>query len=319
MIMLTSAGHGSDGARRRELGLAACLTKPVKQSELLSTIITTLSKSSQAATRLARAAQPASTERNRNVQILLVEDNLVNQRLAVRLLEKQGHQVIVANNGREAIAALEQERFDLVLMDIQMPEMSGLEATAVIRAREQETGAHIPIVAMTAHAMQGDRERCLAAGMDGYISKPIQTAELFKLIAELVPEPAAAPAAVPAVASAPPEEVFDTEVALARVEGDRQLLAELAELFAGEGPDLLANIKQAIARGAGDDLARAAHTLKGTVSNFGAQVAMSLAMRLEELGRAESLHGAELTYASLEAEIGRLSAALNAFARNGAH
>jgi len=186
IIMLTSAGQTSDGVRCRELGVAACLTKPVRQSELLNAIILTLNKALTVATRPARTVHPAA-ERNKGLRILLAEDNAVNQRLAIRLLEKQGHTVVVANNGREAVSAFERERFNLILMDVQMPEMSGFEATAAIREREQATGAHLPIIAMTAHAMTGDRERCLEAGMDSYISKPIQANELFKLIAELAP------------------------------------------------------------------------------------------------------------------------------------
>lgn len=121
------------------------------------------------------------------MQILLAEDNLVNQRLAIRLLEKQGHKVVAANNGREAVEAYSARPFDLVLMDIQMPEMDGLEATARIRERELATGTRIPIVAVTANVMQGDRERCFAVGMDGYVPKPIRTDELFRTIAEVAP------------------------------------------------------------------------------------------------------------------------------------
>jgi CheY-like chemotaxis protein len=185
IIMLTSAGQSGDDERRRQLGIAACLTKPVKQSELLRTISTALGQPLPAATRPARAAQQSPIEQNRSLHVLLAEDNVINQRLFVRLLEKQGHTTTVANNGREALAALEQEDFDIVLMDVQMPEMDGFEATARIRQQEQQTGAHIPIIAMTAHAMEGDRERCLEAGMDGYVSKPIQRDKLFKTMADL--------------------------------------------------------------------------------------------------------------------------------------
>ena len=301
IIMLTSAGYTSDCERRRNIGLAACLTKPVKQSELLSTIITTLNDSSQATTRRARAVQATTTEGSNAMRILLTEDNLVNQRLAVRLLEKHGHAVSVAQNGHEAVAALARERFDLVLMDVQMPEMDGIEATTLIRAQELASGAHIPIVAMTAHAMQGDRERCLAAGMDAYLSKPIQAAELFAIIAELVP------------AATPPgsEKVFDQSVLLAQVEGDQELLAELVELFTEDCPRLLSEIKQAVVRGEGDGLARAAHTLKGAASNFGAQGVVTLAQRLEEMGYAGELAGATATCAALGTEVERLNTALS--------
>ena len=246
------------------------------------------------------------------MHILLTEDNLVNQRLAVRLLEKHGYTVKVANNGREAVTALEREHFDLTLMDIQMPEMDGFEATAAIRERERRTGKHLPIIAMTAHAMQGDRERCLAAGMDAYISKPIQTTELFKLIAELAPAPAKG--AAPPAPSALQSEAFDQAVALARVEGDWELLAELIELFADDCPRLLAEIEQAIAQGEGTALTRAAHALKGAASNFGAEIVVGLALRLEELGQAGQLAEANTLCPKLETEVARLNAALSGLA-----
>ena len=187
IIMLTSAGQDLDSKCRRELDLAACLNKPVRQSDLLNAIMTALNQSA-ATTQPAPHPSPAMpAEADRRLRILLAEDNLINQKLAIRLLEKEGYSITAANNGREAIAALGREPFDLVLMDIQMPEMDGLETTALIRRQEETTGEHLLIIAMTAHAMKGDRERCLEAGMDGYVSKPIQPAELFKVIAELTP------------------------------------------------------------------------------------------------------------------------------------
>src|SRR5262249_47606265 len=153
-------------------------------SELFDAIMTTLGVA-------ARRAEPAATAAvladRPGRQILLAEDNAVNQRLVVRLLEKAGQQVRVAGTGREAVALLEQQPFDLILMDVQMPDLDGLEATAVIRRKEEATGGHIPIVAMTAHAMKGDRERCLAAGMDGYIAKPVQAHELYEILGQLLP------------------------------------------------------------------------------------------------------------------------------------
>jgi PAS domain S-box-containing protein len=187
LLMLTSAGHTSECERRRQMGLAACLTKPVKQSELLNTIVTVLSETSRSIAPPVRAAQSAPTKNGSSLRILLSEDNLVNQRLAIRLLEKHGHRVTVVNNGREAAELATQTAFDLVLMDVQMPELDGFEATALIRECERASGAHVPIVAMTAQATEADHERCLAAGMDGYLAKPLQTAELFALIAELKP------------------------------------------------------------------------------------------------------------------------------------
>ena len=192
ILMLTSAGHLKDAETLRDLGIAASLIKPVKQSELLAAIVKALGSQIRPASRPVPSVEIDAPVRAANrLRILLAEDNVVNQRVAIRLLEKQGHSIVLASNGREAVAAVEREAFDVVLMDVQMPDMSGLEATALIRRRELTTGDHLPIIAMTAHAMKGDREACLDAGMDSYISKPIQSAELYKVLAEFAPQPAA--------------------------------------------------------------------------------------------------------------------------------
>jgi CheY-like chemotaxis protein/anti-sigma regulatory factor (Ser/Thr protein kinase) len=182
IIMLTSAGQRGDAARCRELGVAAFLSKPIGQAELFDCIVRVLGTSSSGAESTALLTPHTLREGKRKLHVLLAEDNAVNQRLAMRLLEKHGHRVTLTTNGREALAALEQENFDVVLMDVQMPEMDGFEATSAIRVREQRTGRHLPIIAMTAHAMRGDQERCLAAGMDGYIPKPIRVQELIALL-----------------------------------------------------------------------------------------------------------------------------------------
>jgi PAS domain S-box-containing protein len=185
IMMLTSGGQRGDAARCRELGVAAYLVKPIRQGDLLNAILEALGTVPiKKAPLISLHTLPTS---QRRLRILLAEDNSVNQRLAVRLLEKRGHSVAVANNGREALAALEKEPFQLILMDVQMPEMDGMEVTARIRALEKGTGKHIPILAMTAHAMQGDRERCLAGGMDGYFSKPIRILALHEMIEQVVP------------------------------------------------------------------------------------------------------------------------------------
>jgi PAS domain S-box-containing protein len=176
LVMLTSAGQPEDINRCRELGIGAYMLKPLKQSDLLSTLLAVLAGLPGPAS-TSQSARPAS----RTLRVLLAEDNPVNQKLGIRLLEKQGHAVVVVNNGKEAVAALERDRFDVVLMDVQMPEMDGLEATTLIR-RQESPGQRVPILAMTAHAMKGDRECCLEAGMDGYIAKPIQPRELYEAI-----------------------------------------------------------------------------------------------------------------------------------------
>jgi CheY-like chemotaxis protein len=184
ILMLSSTGQMGDAARCKQLGIDGQLHKPVRQANLLSSILSVIDAGEQQET----MAQPAASQSRSNAprRILVAEDNLVNQRLAVRLLERHGHSVAIAGNGREALDALARERFDLVLMDMQMPVMDGLEATAAIRRGELVTGGHTPIVAMTANAMQGDRERCLGAGMDGYLSKPVQEKDVLEAIAAAI-------------------------------------------------------------------------------------------------------------------------------------
>jgi two-component system, sensor histidine kinase and response regulator len=188
IMMLTSTGHRGDAARCQKLGVAAYLLKPIRQSELREAIARVLGARQQegAIPLITRFSLHDAREQEASLRVLLAEDNLVNQRLAVRLLEKRGHRVAVAATGKEALAALEKASFDLVLMDVQMPEMDGLEATVAIRQKERASGAHQPIIALTAHAMKGDREKCLAAGMDGYLTKPIRPRELDQLLESYV-------------------------------------------------------------------------------------------------------------------------------------
>jgi CheY-like chemotaxis protein len=180
IMMLTSAGHRGDAARCKELGVAAYLLKPIRQSELRDAITRALGAREQqgAIPMITRFSLHDEPDPSACLRVLLAEDNAVNQRLGVRLLERRGHSVTVAANGRAALKALEEEEFDLVLMDVQMPEMDGLEATAAIRNKEKLSGNHQAVIALTAHSMKGDQERCLAAGMDGYLSKPIRPDEL---------------------------------------------------------------------------------------------------------------------------------------------
>ena len=223
----------------------------------------------------------------------------------MRILSKRGHSVAVAANGKMALEMLEAQAFDLILMDVQMPEMDGFEATAAIRKNEAAAGTRIPIIAMTAHAMKGDRERCLEAGMDGYISKPVKAEELVKLVE-------AFGAGAPGHGAASTEtnqETFDHKLALARV-GDESLLADLAQLFLEESPKMLAAIHDAVIENAPEQLERAAHSLKGSVATFAAQDAFEAALKLERLGRAGDLAEAVKGYAVLEAEIERLRSVL---------
>ena len=176
--MMNSTERPRYAAQAEQLGATACLLKPIKESELRDAVQLAL-KTAPPAGDGARAASAVEARKLRSLHILLAEDSLVNQKLAVGLLQKHGHSVEVASNGREAIAMFDAHRFDLILMDVQMPEMDGFEATAIIRAREKGSGTRIPIVAMTAHAVLGDRERCLQAGMDEYVAKPVRAKQLF--------------------------------------------------------------------------------------------------------------------------------------------
>jgi CheY-like chemotaxis protein/HPt (histidine-containing phosphotransfer) domain-containing protein len=218
---------------------------------------------------------------------------------------------VVARNGQEALAILARETFGLIFMDVQMSDMDGFTTTQAIRQHEHGTGRHQPIVAITAHAMPGDRERCLAAGMDAYLSKPLQAQQLFEAIASLTPSPADTCAAVGTIK--PGAAVFDQQAALARVKGNREIFQEIIDLFCAEMPEVLATLRQAMARGDSQAVARVTHALKGTVGSFGAHAALEAVLRLEALGQSGDIALAEPAYSALEREIGHLGRALSAF------
>jgi CheY-like chemotaxis protein len=216
IMMLSSGGEPGEVARGRQLGVAAYLTKPAQEADLLDCLLASMGMRSPRSHEPSSIPAPVRSSGPRRLRILLAEDNPVNQKLAVRLLEKRGHVVVAAGNGRQALAAFAQEHFDVVLMDVQMPEMDGFEATAAIRDEEKTTGAHVPIIAMTAHAMKGDEERCLRAGMDGYVSKPIDAQSLFRAIESLIPtgsEPAGVAENVECTTPAEGEKAADASVA----------------------------------------------------------------------------------------------------------
>jgi CheY-like chemotaxis protein/HPt (histidine-containing phosphotransfer) domain-containing protein len=301
-MMLSSAGQPGDGARCRQLGIETYLTKPIKQSDLLDAILNALNLAFHHDDHHEPPIQPPHAA-SRALRILLAEDNAVNQMLAVRLLEKRGHTVIVASDGKQAVAAAENDRFDVILMDVQMPQLNGFEATAAIRVKEATSGRHIPIIAMTAHAMKGDREKCLAAGMDGYVCKPVQAAELYQAIASVFPGD-------PSEGESRP--VWNRAKALAHVGGDGELLRELAGLFLVECPRRFAEVREAVAQADAAKLRLAAHTLKGTVGSFAATAAGEAAERLEAMGQRGDLTGAAEAVATLETELARLRPALAA-------
>jgi two-component system sensor histidine kinase/response regulator len=242
----------------------------------------------------------------------VAEDNPVNQELVLHLLERRGHSAIVAENGKQAIAALEKHKFDLVVMDIQMPEMGGIEATEEIRRKEKSDGGHIPIFAMTAHAMPGDRERCLEAGMDGYIPKPIDP----KLFTQIIETGALPSSATTVGGDAKPADQMKAQGAiaaeklLARFDGNRKLLGSLIGTFQHDCPKMMAKIRGALSARDPRALAEAAHALKGSVGNFGSSSAFETAREIEKTGREGKLDGAWELYATLEDDLARLLPAL---------
>jgi CheY-like chemotaxis protein/HPt (histidine-containing phosphotransfer) domain-containing protein len=315
VMMLTSGGQAGDAGRCRELGLAGYLTKPVRQQDLWKAIMAALGAPAEAEPTVS-APRPATSRR---LHILLAEDNLFNQKLAVRLLQKQGHEVVVAGSGREALEAVGRQPFDLVLMDVQMPEMDGLEATRRIRDREAREhrlgpgGAHLPVIAMTAYAMKGDRERCLDAGMVGYVAKPIRPLELLEAVAAVTGGGAGSPAATGAEPAAGPS--IDWATALHHVGGDRELLCELVAIFLEQCPQWLHDLRAAVHAQEAPKLKATAHALKGTLGSLAAQSAYDLALRLENLGRQGRTEGAPELLAVLEDELTSLRPKLIAFVR----
>ena len=297
IMMLTSGDRPEDVRRCRQLGIACYLMKPVKQSELFDGIVSSLG--SRVIHEAAVEEVPAAAPPGRHLRVLLAEDSVVNQKLAVYLLEKWGHQVTVANNGREAVAWVRAEKFDLVLMDVQMPEMDGLEATAAIRRMEQGEGRRLPVVAMTAHAMVGDRERCLESGMDDYLSKPIRARELLAVIEQVI-----AGGQKPGDGKHDDGPV-DWAAALDRLQGDRELLEELVGVIRQEAPSLLAAVREAVERNDAPALKLSAHTLKGSLGNFAAAAAVEAAKRLELMAKQGDLSDAPQALAALERELDR--------------
>jgi CheY-like chemotaxis protein len=309
-------GQRGDAARCKELGVAAYLTKPVKQSILLDAIHAALDgPEEEAGTARPRPliTRHSIREGHRPLRVLLAEDNAINRALVMNLLRKHGHSVVVAATGREALDAHAREPFDVLLMDVQMPEMDGLEATAALRGREAASGLHLPIVALTAHAMTGDRERCLAAGMDFYLKKPLLPAELYDVLESAVPglarvgDPAHATPATAVSLS------FDPAEALARVEDDQALLGEIVGIFLAESSAILSALRASVSAGDAAALAASAHTLIGSVGNFGPSDGLDSALALQRMAGEGDLAEAAPRLAILEEQIARLGRDLAAF------
>jgi PAS domain S-box-containing protein len=313
VVLLTSVGRTGDPERCRRIGIDAYLTKPVKHSDLLDTLASLVGVSTRRE-RARPAARRATRAPRRPLRILVAEDNPVNRKLVTTLLRKRGHTVKAVENGREAVASTERggpRGFDVVVMDLEMPEMGGLEATQAIRAREGPTARRLPIVALTAHAMQGDRARCLEAGMDSYLSKPIDVDELIATVEGFDSGSDATPASPdgPPAATTP---VFDEQAALGCTGGDRRLLASVVALFRSDRTSALRRIERAVEGRNGEALRTAAHALKGSIATLGAPAGRAAAAALEEMGRAHEFDGADRALGRLRDEIVRLDRALAA-------
>jgi two-component system, sensor histidine kinase and response regulator len=313
IIILTSAGRPGDAARCRTMGVSGYLSKPFLGSELLEAI-QALFGGIAAGNKDTFVTRHTYRESRSRLRLLLAEDNPVNRVMITHMLEKRGHVVTAVEHGRDALAALDAGAFDLVLMDVQMPVLDGLETTALIRDRERGTGDHIPIVALTAHALKGDRERCLAFGMDAYVSKPIRTEELFEKIEALAERGSMEGYARSARGG---ESAVDIEEALKNVDGDQQLLSKILTLQQVELSRGLDAIRAALEHDDAAGLGRAAHRMKSGFALIGARAAMVAAERLEEVAASETASQQRDAFAALERELTRLGAVIAAF-RNAA-
>jgi PAS domain S-box-containing protein len=314
VIMLTSMGRIEDAARRNRLGIGAFLTKPVKQSDLLDTLASLFSVAARREP--PREEVHPSPRAARALRILVAEDHAVNRKLVTTILTRRGHQVEPVEDGRAALAAFEKPggaAWDAIVMDVQMPEMSGLEVTRAIREREAGASRRVPIIALTAHALAGDRERCLAAGMDGYLSKPIDVDLLVATVERLADGGAGAPAAATAPESATTV-TLDADGALRRAGGDGTLLKELIALYRADAPALLQAMAQAVKRRDAEALRSAAHAIKGSVATVGGMAAREAAANIERLAKSENLADAGAALDALGAEVNKLE---RAFAAQG--
>jgi two-component system sensor histidine kinase/response regulator len=311
--MLSSGMRPRTAARCRELGVRACLTKPVKQSDLLDAIVEVLTSAPHQPLH-PRSVSPAPVGLRR-LRVLVAEDQRTNRALVSRILEKRGHTAFCVQDGIEALTALEENAFDAVLMDVQMPRMDGLAATRAIRRKEKSGEKHLHVVAMTAHAMKGDRERCLKAGMDAYVGKPIRPEELLHAL-----EQSASSSAPPVQESMPPaspDSPFDAVELMKRIGSDRKLLRRLVKMVSADSAETFAQLRQAVAQQDAKALFNFAHALKGTLATLAARRAADTAFQLEGLGRAATFTGAAELLATLEAEFAQALKALRKFASDG--
>jgi CheY-like chemotaxis protein/HPt (histidine-containing phosphotransfer) domain-containing protein len=311
IILLTSLGVRGDAARCRQLGLAGYLSKPLKQSQLLDAIMLVMGARSDAAAPQLVTQHTVAEHRRPRLRVLLAEDNAVSRLVATRILENGGHRVVAVENGREALAALERDDYDLVLMDVQMPEMDGFEATQAVRAREGGT-RHTPVVGLTAHAMKGDRERCLEAGMDDYLSKPVKPDDLLAMLQRLTAA-RAAPRWAGRDTSAPLWRTasVNADRLMAACRGDEAMAREVVGVFLEWAPAHLDALGQALSTADSEAAAREAHALRGAAANVGADGLVTGLADLEQLALDGCWDEARERLAQLTAEFEALRSAVS--------
>ncbi len=312
ILMLSPGLHSDDITRCKQLGVSAYLIKPIRRLELLKVVVRVLNDKGIFA---APAQEPGPWERERHnrLRILAAEDNRVNQRVLARMLEKEGHRVTLVEDGEAAISTSEDADFDVILMDVQMPVMDGLEATRCIRKRELETGKHVPIIALTAHAMKGDRERCLEAGMDAYVAKPVQKQELLHIIYQYSTPPVCDGLRAAGTGLIADTAVLDIGRGLERSGGDEQVFAELCELFLHDSHVLPPIMKRAMEKGDNEAAARAAHRLRTSAGTICGSRAYYAAQTLEEAARAGSQEKIAAAVGILQLELESLRTAAKKF------
>ena len=316
VMLLTAPNRSADAARCRVLGISDYVTKPVRPARLVEAMTVALRGSSRVKY---DSTRPSRVSAKRSLQVLVAEDNQVNQHLMKRLFEKQGHRVTLVADGNEAIERLNTDSFDVGLIDLMMPGCDGISVVRRVRSAEESKFRHLPLVAVTAHALRGDRERCLTAGFDAYLTKPIRIAELFDTIDSVVPDsygetrppPSAIRLPIPASTD---RDVFQAQALIEHAGGDHELAIELVSVFLAEYPGWVAELRAALMASDGERLLRVAHTLKGAVDHCGASSAFDLALTLERMGRNEDMVGARAALTELENELQRLEPELRTFA-----
>ena len=320
LIMLTSLGRQGHAEQLLEIGIGGYLIKPIKQSQLFDVIVSVLDKDDR--NYGTDETEPIVTDdlnrrSGQGIRLLLTEDNPVNQKVAAAMLIQKGFEVEIANNGKEAIEKLSREDFDLVLMDVQMPVLDGLQATEAIRLNERDTDKHIPIVAMTAHAMKGDREKCIAAGMDDYLTKPIQTDQLYSTILFWTQAKEVSPLGnsktnqrIEESNNAADAKTGIIDTVMEKFDNNNEFVKELTGIFLSDTPQRIEKMKKALQSGTMDEIRKEAHSLKGSTGNFGISVLQEAFTEIEDLSKnnnsgqvEEKLFLIEQLYSDIEAQL----------------